>query len=86
MAFDERLAARPQHRHQFRHVVADELTAAVDQLAEPVAHGLDASADPVACFHDDEINACLAEHLRSRQAGESGADDNHIRADHAAGH
>ena len=65
-------------RHQLRHVLAQELAAGVDPLAEAVQLGLDAPADPVARFEQQEVDAGLAQLMRRRQAGEAGADDDDV--------
>ncbi len=50
IGFDERLAARPRQRHHLRHILAQELAAAVDALAKTIPDRFDPPADAVACF------------------------------------
>ena len=75
MRFLQRQTPRLDQRHQFRHVLAQELAAAVDAFAKPVDDGLDPAADALACFQDEDIDAGGPQGVRRRQAGETGADD-----------
>ena len=78
IGFDERLAACPGKRHHFRHILAQELAAAVDAFANSVVSCLDAAANAVARLEKNEIDAALLELKRRRQAGEAGTDDDDV--------
>ena len=71
-------------RHDFGHVVADELAAEIDFLAEPVAAGFDPAADAVAGLEQQEINSCRLQFMRRGEAGETGPDDDDFGASRRA--
>ena len=76
----QRLAELPRQPHQLRHVLAQELAAGVEALAEFVDRGFDAAADPVARFEHDDVDALPHELGRRGEPGKAGADDDHLMA------
>ena len=76
--FHQRLAVLGRKPHQLRHVLAQELAAGVEPLAQFVDSGFDAAADPVARLQNNEVDTLPGKLGRRGEAGEAGPDDDHL--------